>query len=182
MKKMLVLLLLLYSAMAFAQKVAIKTNTAYWASTTLNIGTEFALTPRMTLDLTANYNPFVFRDNKKIMHWAVQPEWRYWTCRRFMGHFVGVHAHYGRYNAGLKTYRYAGWFAGGGVSYGYQWILGKHWNLETELGVGYAYLDFDKYIRNQCGRFVDTGHHNYWGPTKLSISLMYLFKTRTKRQ
>ena len=79
------------------------------------------------------------------MHWAVQPEWRYWTCRRFMGHFIGVHAHGGKYNGGLKKYRYDGW------------------------GVG-----------NRCGRFIDTGHRNYWGPTKLSISFMYLFKSRQK--
>ncbi len=48
------------------------------------------------------------------MHWAVQPEWRYWTCRRFMGHFIGVHAHGGKYNGGLKKYRYDGWGVGGG--------------------------------------------------------------------
>ena len=57
---------------------------------------------------------------------------------------------------------------------------GKHWNLETELGIGYAYLKYDKYLRNRCGRFIDTGHRNYWGPTKLSISFMYLFKSRQK--
>lgn len=88
---------------SFAQKYAVKTNLAYWATTTLNIGGEIALAPRMTLDMTANYNPFHFRGNKKIMHWAVQPEWRYWTCRRFMGHFIGVHAHGGKYNGGLKN-------------------------------------------------------------------------------
>ena len=168
------------SRVGFAQKYAVKTNLAYWATTTLNIGGEIALAPRMTLDMTANYNPFHFRGNKKIMHWAVQPEWRYWTCRRFMGHFIGVHAHGGKYNGGLKKYRYDGWGVGGGFSYGYQWIIGKHWNLETELGIGYAYLKYDKYLRNRCGRFIDTGHRNYWGPTKLSISFMYLFKSRQK--
>lgn len=177
MKQILILLFLFCSSMSFAQKYAVKTNLAYWAATTLNLGGEMALAPRMTMDLTVNYNPFRFRNNKKIMHWAVQPEWRYWPCHRFMGHFVGIHAHGGKYNGGLKKYRYAGWFAGGGISYGYQWIIGKHWNLETELGVGYAYLDFDKYLRKNCGRFIDTGHRNYWGPTKLSISLVYLFKT-----
>ena len=86
----------------------------------------------------------------------------------------------GKYNGGLKKYRYDGWGVGGGFSYGYQWIIGKHWNLETELGIGYAYLKYDKYLRNRCGRFIDTGHRNYWGPTKLSISFMYLFKSRQK--
>ena len=154
MKRIGFILLLFTSSVGFAQKYAVKTNLAYWATTTLNIGGEIALAPRMTLDMTANYNPFHFRGNKKIMHWAVQPEWRYWT--------------------------YDGWGVGGGFSYGYQWIIGKHWNLETELGIGYAYLKYDKYLRNRCGRFIDTGHRNYWGPTKLSISFMYLFKSRQK--
>ena len=88
MKRIGFILLLFTSSVGFAQKYAVKTNLAYWATTTLNIGGEIALAPRMTLDMTANYNPFHFRGNKKIMHWAVQPEWRYWTCRRFMGHFM----------------------------------------------------------------------------------------------
>lgn len=103
MKRIGFILLLFTSSVGFAQKYAVKTNLAYWATTTLNIGGEIALAPRMTLDMTANYNPFHFRGNKKIMHWAVQPEWRYWTCRRFMGHFIGVHAHGGKYNGGLKN-------------------------------------------------------------------------------
>lgn len=177
MKWLPILLFFCMPLFVWGQKVAVKTNLAYWATTTMNIGGEFALAPRQTLDATISYNPFHFRKNKKIMHWAVQPEWRYWPCRRLMGHFIGIHVHGGKYNGGLKKYRYDGWFAGGGISYGYQWIIGKHWNLETGLGLGYAYLDYDKYLRQKCGKYIDSRHRNYWGPTKLSISLMYLFKS-----
>ena len=163
MKKIITIIFILFTINSFAQKIAIKTNAAYWATTTLNLGTEIALKPKMTLDLTGTYNPFTFSNNKKIMHWAIQPELRYWTCQRFAGHFFGLHAHYGRYNGGLEKYRYKGWFVGGGISYGYQWIVGKRWNIETELGVGYAYLDYDKYHRKDCGKFVDSGHKNYVG-------------------
>lgn len=176
MKTLVIFIMLLFSTICFAQKVAVKTNVAYWATTTLNLGAEVAISPKMTLDLTGTYNPFQFRDNKKIKHWSIQPEWRFWTCQKFAGHFFGVHAHYGQYNAGIKKYRYDGWLAGGGVSYGYQWILGKHWNLEAELGVGYAYLGYDKYLRNRCGKFIESGHRNYVGPTKLSVSFMYFFR------
>lgn len=179
-KHSLIALFLLSASAGFSQEVAIKTNVAYWATTTLNLGAEVAIAPKMTLDLTGTYNPFTFSNNKKILNWTVQPEWRYWTCQRFAGHFFGIHAHYGQYNAGLKKYRYDGWLVGGGASYGYQWILGKHWNLETELGVGYAYLDYDKYLRTKCGKFVTSGHRNYFGPTKLSVSIMYFFKTSRK--
>lgn len=176
MKKILTIIFILSASGTFAQKLAVKTNAAYWATTTLNLGTELAIAPKMTIDITGNYNPFTFSNNKKIMHWAIQPEWRYWTCQRFAGHFFGVHAHYGRYNGGLEKYRYKGWFVGGGISYGYQWILGKRWNLETELGVGYAYLDYDKHMRKACGKFINTGHKNYIGPTKLSLSILYFIR------
>lgn len=66
MKRIGFILLLFTSSVGFAQKYAVKTNLAYWATTTLNIGGEIALAPRMTLDMTANYNPFHFRGNKKI--------------------------------------------------------------------------------------------------------------------
>lgn len=175
MKSVLTTVFLLVAITVFGQDVAVKTNVVYWATITLNLGAEVGISPKMTIDLIGTYNPFKFRDNKKIMNWLIQPEWRYWACRRFAGHFWGVHAHYGKYNGGLKKYRYDGWLAGAGISYGYQWLIGKRWNLEAELGLGYAYLSFDKFIRNKCGKFVDSGHKNYVGPTKLNISFMYFF-------
>ena len=76
---------------------------------------------------------------------AFQPELRYWFCDKFNGHFVGAHLHGGVYQAAaidmpwgiwpeLKDHRFKGHFYGLGVSYGYQWILGKHWNLEGNIG------------------------------------------------
>ena len=175
MKSVLTTVFLFAAITVFGQDVAVKTNVVYWATTTLNLGAEVGIAPKMTIDLIGTYNPFKFRDNKKIMNWMIQPEWRYWACRRFAGHFWGVHAHYGKYNGGLKKYRYDGWLAGAGISYGYQWLISKRWNLEAELGLGYAYLSFDKFIRNKCGKFVDSGHKNYVGSTKLNISFMYFF-------
>ena len=75
----------------------------------------------------------------------------------------------------LKDYRYEGWFAGAGIAYGYAWMLGKHWNLEAEIGVGYAYTRYDKYMCPRCGSKVGSDHHNYFGPTKAAINLVYLF-------
>ena len=181
MKSILISILLLVTTTTFAQEFALKTNVAYWATTTLNLGAEIVIGHKMTIDLTGQYNPFKFGNNKKITHWAIQPGWRYWTYQQFAGHFFGIHTHYGKYNGGLKKYRYDGWFAGAGISYGYQWIIGKRWNLETELGIGYAYLDFDKYLRNKCGKFISSGHKNYFGPTKLSISFMYFFQINRSR-
>ena len=154
------LLMALFAGMfASAQKVALKTNLLYDATATVNAGIEIGLAPRWTLDISGNFNDWTMSHNRKWKHWLVQPEARYWFCERFSGHFIGIHAHGGEYNFGnlkngikflgsdfskLTDNRYQGWYVGGGLSYGYAWILGKHWNLEAELGIGYIYTRFDK--------------------------------------
>lgn len=161
---------------------AIKTNALYWATTTLNLGFEVGLSKKFTLDVSGNYNPWEFSDNKQIKHWLVQPELRYWLCERFYGHFFGLHAHYAEANVsnlnmfGLGHDRYQGNIYGGGISYGYQWILNKRWSMEATIGVGYARIDYDKYNCGECGNKIGKGHKNYVGPTKVGLSIIYFIK------
>ncbi len=161
---------------------SVKTNALYWLTTTPNMGLEVALGKKITLDLSGTYNPWSFGDNKKIKHWLVQPEFRYWGGERFNGHFFGVHGLYGKFNAGgikmlgLDKYRYEGSFHGGGISYGYQWILGKRLNLEATIGIGYARFEYDKHEYQTGGKFIKKGEKDYIGPTKAGISLVYIIK------
>ena len=55
--------------MASAQDVALKTNLLFWATTSPNLGMELALAPQWTLDLSAAYNPWTFRNDKKMRFW-----------------------------------------------------------------------------------------------------------------
>lgn len=161
---------------------ALKGNILYWATTTLNLGMEAGLSKRYTLDVSANLNPWTFSNHRKLKHFAIQPEVRYWLCERFNGHFFGIHAHYANYNIGgikqwgLRTRKYEGHLWGGGISYGYQWVLGKRWNLEATIGVGYAYLDYKKYACTKCAPILKDNSKNYFGPTKAGISFIYLLK------
>ena len=183
---------LLTSLGASAQNdVAIKTNVLYDLTATVNAGVEVGLAPRWTIDLSGNFNAWNLSEEKRWKHYLVQPEARYWFCDRFMGHFLGIHAHGGQYNVGglknninflgtdlskLTDSRYQGWFAGAGIAYGYAFVLGRHWNLELELGVGYAYTKYDSFECAGCGRKVETDlTHHYVGPTKLALNLVYLF-------
>lgn len=191
-KSFLVTLSLLFcTSHSIAQKITLKTNLLYGSyAQTPNLSMEFGLGKRITLDISGGYNPWnrtgSAGNNKKLVHWIVQPELRYWTCQRFNGHFFGIHAFGSQYNIseyelpllfgkGSKDYRYEGWAAGGGISYGYQWILGKHWNLEATIGVGYAYLKYDKYDCPKCGDYVGEYSKSYFGPTKAGVSLIYVF-------
>lgn len=171
-------------------QVAVKTNLLYDATATVNLGMELPLARKWSFDLSGNLNLWSINDHK-WRHWLIQPEGRYWFCRRFIGHFVGFHALGGEYNAGnldlginflgtdfrkLKDRRYEGWFVGAGVAYGYAWALNLHWNLEAEIGLGWIYTRFDSYPCAKCGNKLASGrHHNYFGPTKAAVNLVYLF-------
>ena len=187
MKKALVLLAFsLLSFAAYSQVVGIKSNLLYDATTSMNLGVEVALAPKLTLDISGNYNPWEF-NNKQFKHWLVQPELRYWLCEKFNGSFFGIHAHYAEFNAkgiklpfdlypGLKDHRYQGKLYGAGVSYGYHWILKKRWSMEATVGVGYARVDYDRNNCQDSGTKLNSGQKNYFGPTKLGLSLIYIIK------
>lgn len=174
-----------------SQTIAVKSNLLYDLTSSINAGIELGLSPHWTLDISGNYNGWTMSHERRWKHWAVQPEVRYWLCDRFGAHFFGAHLHGGQYNIGgfdgrikflgtdarkLKNTRYQGWFIGGGVAYGYAWLLGHHWNLETEIGFGYSYTRYDKFRCAGCGKKVETNKpHHYVGPTKAAINLVYLF-------
>ncbi len=160
---------------ASAQDVALKTNGLYWATTTPNLGLEVALSPKWTVDLSGAYNPWTFSDDKKMRCWLVQPELKYWICEKFEGHFVGVHLHGAQFFGGFKEKRYDGYLAGGGITYGYDWILSPHWNLEAAIGVGYAHLWYKESPRIPCTKCQVSKNGDYVGVTKLAISIAYLF-------
>ena len=147
-----------------------------------NLSVEVKLSERFTLEAGFHYNPFPAGGDKRWKHWFVQPELRYWLCERFYGHFFGLHAHYAEVNVsnlnilGLGHERYQGNIYGAGISYGYQWILSKHWSMEAEIGVGYARIDYDKYNCGKCGSKLDSGHKNYIGPTKVALNIIYVIK------
>ncbi|GHV49428.1 hypothetical protein FACS1894181_08340 [Bacteroidia bacterium] len=143
---------------------------------------------------------------RKFKHWMIQPEARYWFCEKFNGHFMGLHFLAAGYNiGGINTfgigglygmgdvkdekyifntttgsdkldYRYEGVAYGGGISYGYHWILNTHWSIEATVGVGYIYQDYKKYDCPVCGKHTDTVQQGRVAPTKAGVSLIYIIK------
>ena len=167
---------------------ALKTNLLYWATGTLNLSAEIGLAKKSTLDIMASYNPWnlngTYENNKKLVHFIVRPEYRYWFCERFNGHFLGVHAFYWQYNINQydvpllfeKEYRYEGNAVGAGLSYGYHWAWSKHWGMEFNLGVGVAFLDYKKSDCVKCGAELGEYKKTYAGPTNIGIKLVYVIK------
>lgn len=166
--------------------VGLKTNLPYWGTATFNLGIEARLAKKWSLDLEAGLNPF---DGKRddgsygrtMKHLRIHPELRYWFCETFHGHFLGLHVPFIAYNfADLKVLdldgkRRQGWGTGAGISYGYDWLLSRHWNLEATLGVGYLYLNYDEFPCTHCGNKKEDQKKHYFGPTQAAVSLIYVF-------
>lgn len=169
---------------------AIKTNLLYDAGLNPNLGIEFGVAPKWTIDISGNVNAWTI-SGKRWRHWVAQPELRYWFCERFQGSFLALHGLAGQYNVGgmsdslkffmlgfdnLSTQRYQGWMYGAGIGYGYSWILSRHLNIEAEIGAGYIYTKGDVYPCKDCGtKIQENMTHSYIGLTKAAVSLVYLF-------
>lgn len=160
---------------ATAQTTALKTNMLYLATTTLNAAVETSLGRRTTLELAGAYNPWTFRQNRKMHLVMVQPEVRFWSCERYEGSFYGLHLIGAQFYGGFSSKLYDGYLAGAGVGYGKDWILSPHWNLEAEIGAGVARLWYKESPNEPCLKCRDNKHRNYIGPTKAALSLTYLF-------
>ena len=80
MKKLRLIFIFLFACCvmpeAYAQKVAVKSNLLYAATATFNLGVEFGLARKWTLDVPVNLNPWKFNDGMRLRHWGVQPEVR----------------------------------------------------------------------------------------------------------
>ena len=203
MKRFLLLsvsLLFLCGISSNAQRIAVKTNALYWATATPNVGVEAAIGERWTVEIEGGYNPWTLdKDtNVKAKHWLVSPEFRYWFCNSFQGHFIGINGNYTQFNIGglpvamppvfislgkggsstpdLQKSRIQGWAVGAGLTYGYAFPIARRWNIELTAGLGWWYAVFDQYESRKCGLFQETVHKHALGPTSLGVSFIYMIR------
>lgn len=174
-----------------AQNVGLKTNFIYDASTTPNLALEFATSRKTTWQAQYSLNLWdedLWKGKETyIKHWMGVAEWRWWHCQTFNGFYLGLYGRGGEFDlnnvegvfgipkAFQKGKREEGWFAGGGLTLGYEWLLSKHWNFELGLTVGADYIQYDRYQCGDCGTLEATGNTYYYGLTSAVLSLIYMF-------
>lgn len=178
-------------SVGYAVRPAVKTNLLYdGALLTPNIGVEVALSQRWSVELSGGVNAWNLSNGRKWKHVLLQPEVRYWPCDAMSGHFFALHALGGPFNIGNigiaerilgnssdknGAFRYQGWGAGAGIAYGYSLILGRHWNLEAELGLGFIHARYDIFDCEGCGKKISNDSKTFFLPTKAAINLVYIF-------
>lgn len=176
--KVLLLVMGIFTLMqnAQAQRVALKTNGLLWATLSPNIGAEFRVSRRFTVNAELAGNPVSFGDFKPN-YVAFQPEVRYWfSGRPHARWFVGV--------AGLATYydmcfndtNHDGTAFGGGVTGGYSFVLGNRWSLETTLGLGVIRTKECKFQVGSENPFVNNNNKTLVAPIKAGVTLVYILK------
>lgn len=158
--------------------VALKTNIAYYAGAVANLGVEVKLHPNFTLDMPVNLSFWDMEREHGIRTVLFQPEARWWPKAAGQGHFIGIHAHVAGFNVQWNDWRYqsAGRpLLGAGISYGYSLRISDHWNFEFNLGAGYANMPYDRFYNIDNGAGNGEGVFEYWGITRLGLSLVYKF-------
>lgn len=160
-----------------AQRIALKTNFLYWAAASPNIGLEVRVNRHMTFDFDATYNNVAIGkfDSRVLMF---TPEMRYWfSGRPQAAHFVGITGLAANYDIRVKRQRHDGDAFGGGLTYGYSFVLNKNWSLEMTLGGGLIYrheadYDVDKENHPTCSNV----RKFQLAPLKAGISFIYIIK------
>lgn len=178
--------------------IAIRTNLAYAASATPNLGFEIPVGDRFSLGLNTGLKPWprwLAWDwdkmvEKKWRHFLIAPEFRFWPSGIYDELFIGADLIYTHYNVGsvkfpfgmypaVRNYRLQGDFYGMGVFVGWSWWLSDHFRLEAEAGIGAGYANAKKYECAYCG--AELGSHR--GPVlipKVGINLVYNITGRQK--
>lgn len=162
---------------AHAQRIGLKTNVLYWATATPNFGLEFRMNRHITLNLDAAYNRLKVSDLNSRGEMG-NVEMRYWfSARPQAGHFMGIIGTAANYNILLNDTRHTGDTFGGGLTYGYSFVLGKRWSLETSIGAGALHLREKRYDETK-ETAPATPNRRQWvfAPLKAGVTLVYIIK------
>ena len=180
--KWLMLIMLLFCLPCQSQEYAMKTNLLKGTALCFNMGLEKSLSNQWTAEISGSYNPWTLKHNRKWKHWMLQPELRYWPCQKFNGWFLAAYVQGGAFNIGhlpfpsLEDSRYEGWFIGGGVGLGHQWLLSRHLSVEAEAGWGYNYSRYNRYGCHVCAQKTEADRpYHYLGVSKLTLGFIYVF-------
>lgn len=158
--------------------MALKSNIAYDAAGLPNLAFEMQFSKHISVELPVICSFWDLSQKHAVRAVAIQPEGRWWLKQAGAGHFFGVHAHVAWFNVKWQEDRYQNTdrpLLGAGVSYGYLLPLSKHWGAEFSLGAGYAHMKYNTYYNIDNGAQIGTETRNYWGITRVGLSLSYRF-------
>lgn len=163
--------------------IGIKTNAMAWAAGLPNIAAELPISRHLSLALPLVWCPWYLSKTYAVKAFSLQPECRWWIKVAGDGHFLGLHTHICLFNVKWQENRYQDTqrpLLGGGISYGYLLPFSDKWAGEFTLGAGYANIRYNTYYNIANGACFETRSRNYWGITKMGISIVYRINNNTR--
>ena len=171
--------------------VAIKTNLLYDAAFLPNLGVEvnvyrnwavFADVMYADWNLPARHTSWNFYG---LQYGARKYFGKKSEQRRFTGHHVGFYGQALAYDlqAGSLGQQTPSINASFGFEYGYSFRISRNINLNAEIGLGYLGGKYYEYIvEDDHDAWKGTIERSWIGPSKASLSLMWLLKPSYKKQ
>ena len=153
---------------------SLKTNLLYDALLMPSIEVEYRISRRWSAAIEGNMAWWHNRNKHRYYQLAtIVPEGRYWFKpqgeRR--GHYIGLMAGGGWYDLenGGRGYRGEGIMAG--ITYGYQFPIGRRCAFEAAIGLGYLHAWHDEYLPID-GHYVyqQSSRLSYFGPVKARLA------------
>ena len=163
--------------------LAVKTNLLYDAVVVPNIGVEVYLGKQWTV--LGDWFYTWFKNDNKYRYWQGYGGYlgvrRYFGSKAqehpFTGHHAGVYASMLTHDVefGGRGYQMPHFGFGGGVEYGYSAPIARRLNLDFSLGIGYQGGTYHEYVPiDNHYVWQTTRKRNWFGPTKLEVSLVWL--------
>lgn len=179
----LVLALCLDLFPASAQNASVSTDMVSYANfATLNLEASVPMARHWSVNASVKYNPFEFdlgegREDARNKQQAYALGMRWWPWNVYSGWWVGGKLQYQEYNVGGIVSRKTseGDRLGAGISGGYSYMLGKHFNIDFGLGFWTGYDKFSVYACPVCGVTENTGSKFFILPSDVMIALSYVF-------
>lgn len=156
--------------------MAVKTNIAYDVFAVLNAEFEMQVSRHFTIDVPVVWSLWDWKSDMGLRIVGVQPEARYWFGKPGKGNALGVNLGVASYNFRHNEIRYQNSgrpLLSAALSYTYALSIDNRWSAEFSLAVGYANAKYNRYYNIDNGAFINTKTLNYFGPTKIGISLSY---------
>ncbi len=159
-----------------SQYMALKTNLVYDAFGVLNLAYECQFADHWTAELPVMWSLWDWKESRGLRTVALQPGVKYWFSKPGSGHAVGADFDLAWYNARWDDDRYQSEgrpAMGASILYAYTLNMGRGWKAEFSFGVGYVNTRYNTYYNISDGALIDTRTKNYFGPTRLGITLVY---------
>lgn len=180
---LLMVLALLCCRRLDAQKLQLSTNTVGWMSLgTANLQFDYAVERRWTVGLNVKYNPFTFKRDSgasqmQLRQRSVAAFARWWPWHVYSGWWVTGKLQWQEYNMGglISPRTEEGNRFGAGITAGYSFMLGEHWNVELGMGLWGGMKKYTVYACPTCGLRLDEGSKTFVMPNDLIVSFGYVF-------